>query len=146
MNSHTSPCDHMIFVAKSSPERTRVPRCVTARLTVRCLVNINSGRPRTSSTAALRKPQHHRLRSPRSESKGFFFLKQAHGIKRAIKEAGREEVSPPLPEEVPPPPPAEVKPPPPEEVKRLKPPRSKVEWQPVVPLCAPKVNVEDAYF
>jgi hypothetical protein len=88
MNSHTSPYDHMIFVAKSSPERTRVPRRVTDRLTVRRLVNINPGRPRTSSTAAPRKPQHHRLRSPRSESKSFSFLKQAHGVKRANKEAG----------------------------------------------------------
>jgi hypothetical protein len=83
-----SPCDHMIFVAKSSHEQTRVPRRVTDRLTVRRLVNINPGRPRTSSTVAPRKPQHHRLRSPRSESKSFSFLKQAHGIKRAIKEAG----------------------------------------------------------
>jgi hypothetical protein len=88
MNSHTSPCDHMIFVAKSSPERTRVPRRVTDRLTVRHLVNINPGRQRTSSTAAPRKPQQHRLQSPRSESKSFSFLKQAHGIKRDIKEAG----------------------------------------------------------
>jgi hypothetical protein len=88
MNSHTSPCDHMIFVAKSSPKRTWVPRRVTDRMTVRCLVNINPGRPRTSSTAALRKPQHHRLWSPRSESKSFSFLKQAHGVKRAITEAG----------------------------------------------------------
>jgi hypothetical protein len=88
MNSHTSPCDYMIFVAKSSPERTQVPRRVTNRLTVRRLVNINPGRPRTSSTAAPRKPQHHRLRSPRSESKSFSLLKQVHGVKRAIKEAG----------------------------------------------------------
>jgi hypothetical protein len=87
MNSHTSPCDHMIFVAKSSPERTRVLRRVTDRLTVRCLVNINPGRPRTSSTAAPRKPQHYRLWSPRSESKSFSFLKQVHGIKQSIKEA-----------------------------------------------------------
>jgi hypothetical protein len=28
----------------------------------------------------------------------------------------------------------------------VKPPRRKVVRQPVVPLCAPKVNVEDAYF
>jgi hypothetical protein len=47
---------------------------------------------------------------------------------------GREEVPPPLPEEVPPPPP--------EEVKRLKPPRRKVP----LPMRAPSVNVEDAYF
>jgi hypothetical protein len=167
MNSHTSPCDHMIFVAKSSPERTRVPRRVTKRLTVRRLVNINPGRPRSSSTAAPRKPQHHRLRSPRSESKSFSFLKQAHGVKRSIKEAGREEVPPPPPaepeevsppppaepEEVPPPPPTEleevpppplegVPPPPPEEVKRLKPFRCKVP----PPMRAPSVNVEDACF
>jgi hypothetical protein len=99
MNSHTSPCDHMIFVAKSSAERTRVPRRVTDRLTVRCLANINPGWPRTSSTAAPR------TSSPRSESKSFFFLKQAHGIKRAIEEAGEEEVSSPPPaepDEVPP--------------------------------------------
>jgi hypothetical protein len=88
MYSHTSPCDHMTFVAKRSLERTRVPRRVTDHLTVRRLVNINPGRPRTSSTAAPIKPQHHHLRSPRSESKSFSFLKQVHGIKRAIKEAG----------------------------------------------------------
>jgi hypothetical protein len=88
MNSHTSPCDHMIFVAKSSTEWTRVPRCVTDHLTVHRLVNINPGWPRTSSTAAPRKPQHHYLQSPRSESKSFSFLKQARGVKRAIKEAG----------------------------------------------------------
>jgi hypothetical protein len=89
MNGHTSPCDHMtLFVAKSSPERTRVPRHVTGRLTVRRLVNINPDQPRTSSTAAPRKPQHHHLRSPRSESKSFFFLKCEHGIvKRAIQKA-----------------------------------------------------------
>jgi hypothetical protein len=78
----------ILFVAKSSPERTRVPRRVTDRLTVRRLVNINPGRPRTSSTATPRKPQHHHLRSPRSESKSFFFLKQVHGVKRANQEAG----------------------------------------------------------
>jgi hypothetical protein len=147
MNSHTSPCDHMIlFVAKSSPERTRVPRRVTDRLTVRRLVNINPGRPRTSSTATPRKPQHHHLRSPRSESKSFFFLKQAHGVKRANQEAGEgggaaaptcrarrgtaappEEVLPPLPL--------------PEEVK---PPRRKVVRQPVAPVRATSVNVQDA--
>jgi hypothetical protein len=44
---------------------------------------------------------------------------------------------------VPPPTPAEVKLPPPEEVKL---PRRKVAQQPVVPLRAPKVNVEDACF
>jgi hypothetical protein len=48
--------------------------------------------------------------------------------------------------EVPPLTPAEVKPPPPEEVKRLKLPQRKVAWQPVVPLRAPKVKVEDACF
>jgi hypothetical protein len=150
----------MIFVAKSSPERTRVPRRVTDRLTVRRLVNINPGRPRTSSTAAPRKPQHHRLRSPRSESKSFSFLKQAHGVKRAIKEAGegggvaaparRAQEEPPTPpaepEEVPSPPPAEpeeVPPPSPEEVKRLKPPRREVA-RPF--LRAPKVDYSDAYF
>jgi hypothetical protein len=60
-----------------------------------------------------------------------------------------EEVPPPPPaepEEVLPPPPEEVPPPPPEEVKRLKPPRRKVARQPVVPLCAPKVNFQDACF
>jgi hypothetical protein len=89
MNNHTPPCDHMIlFVSKSSPEWTRVPRRVTDRLTVRHLVNRNPSLPRTLSTAAPRKPQHHRLGSPRSESKNFFFLKQAHGVKRAIQEAG----------------------------------------------------------
>jgi hypothetical protein len=87
MNSHTSPCDHMIFVAKSSPERTRVLRRVTDCLTVHRLVNINPVQPRTLSTAAPRNLQHHRLRSPRSEYKSFSFLKQAHGDKRAIKEA-----------------------------------------------------------
>jgi hypothetical protein len=54
-----------------------------------------------------------------------------------------EEVPPPPPEEVAPPTPVEVKPPPPEEVK---PPRRKVARQPVVPLRAPSVNVEDACF
>jgi hypothetical protein len=88
MNSHTCPCDHMIFVTKSSPERTRVPRHVIDRLTVHRIVNINPVRSRISSTVAPRKPQHHRLRSPKSESKSFSFLKQAHGVKRAIKEAG----------------------------------------------------------
>jgi hypothetical protein len=70
---------------------------------------------------APRKPQHHRLWSPRSESKSFSFLKQAHGVKQAIKEAGEgggaaappaeakeEPPTPPAePEEVPPPLPAE---------------------------------------
>jgi hypothetical protein len=155
MNSHTSPCDHMIFVAKSSPERTRVPRRMTDRLTVRRLVNINPGRPRTSSTVAPRKPQHHRLRSPRNESKSFPFLKQAHGVKRAIKEVGegggvtaparRTQGGAAEPEEVPPPPaePEEVSPPPPEEVKRLKPPRREVA-RPF--LHAPKVEYSDACF
>jgi hypothetical protein len=88
MNCHTSPCDHMIFVAKSSTEWTRVSRRMTDRVMVRRLVYINPGRPRTSLIAAPRKLQHHCLRSPRSESKSFCFLKQAHGVKRAIKEAG----------------------------------------------------------
>jgi hypothetical protein len=39
-----------------------------------------------------------------------------------------------------------VPPPPPEEVKRLKPPRREVARQPVVPLCAPKVDYSDACF
>jgi hypothetical protein len=77
-----------------------------------------------------------------------------HGVKRAIKEEGEEggaaaepeDVSSHPPEEMPPPTPVEVKPPPPEEVKQLKPPRHKVARQPVVPLRAPKVNVEDACF
>jgi hypothetical protein len=136
MNNHTSPCDHMIFVAKSSLERTQVPRRVTDRLMVRRLVNINPVRPRTSSTTAPRKPQHHHLQSPRSESKSFSFLKQAHGIKRSVKEAGGEVLSTPPAE------PEEVPPPPLEEVKRLKPPRRKVP----PPMRAPSVNVEDAYF
>jgi hypothetical protein len=66
----------MIFVAKSSPERTWVPRRVTDRLMVRRLVNINPGRPRTSSTAAPRNPsttvfghQEVNPRSPPSSSK-----------------------------------------------------------------------------
>jgi hypothetical protein len=145
MNSHTSPCDHIIFVAKSSPERTRVPRHVNDRLTVRRLVNINPGRPRTLSTAAPRKPQHHRLRSPRSESKSFSFLQQAHGVKRAIKEAGegggaaaparraRGGCAAPARGGV-----AAS----PEEVKRLKPPQRKVS----PPMRAPKVNFKDACF
>jgi hypothetical protein len=88
MNSHTSPCDHMtLFLAKSSLKRTRILRCMTDCLAVRHLVNINPDRPRTSSTTAPRKPQHHHLRSPRSESKSFFFLKRVHGVKRAIQEA-----------------------------------------------------------
>jgi hypothetical protein len=60
-----------------------------------------------------------------------------------------EEVPPPPPtelEEVPPPPPEEVPPTPPEDVKRLKPPLCKVARQPVVPLCAPEVNFQDACF
>jgi hypothetical protein len=67
------------------------------------------------------------------------------------RKRGREEVSlppPAEPEEVPPPPPAEleeVPPPPPEEVKPP-PPCRKVAWQPVVPLRAPKVDFQDAYF
>jgi hypothetical protein len=74
-----------LFVAKISPERTRVLSRVTGRLMVHRLVNIYPGRSRTSSIAAPRKPQHHRLLSPRSESKSFFFLKRVHGIvKRAI--------------------------------------------------------------
>jgi hypothetical protein len=98
MKSHVSLCPHDSFCGKSSPEQTWVLRHVTGRLTVHRLVNVNPGRPRTSSTATPRKPQHHRLRSPRSESKSFFFLKCAQGIvKRAIQEAGREEVSPPPP-------------------------------------------------
>jgi hypothetical protein len=55
-----------------------------------------------------------------------------------------ENVTPPPPaepEEVPPPTPAEVKPLLPEEVK---PPRRKVARQPVVPVRAPSVNVQDA--
>jgi hypothetical protein len=89
MSSHTSPCDHMtLFVAKSSPERTWVSRRVTGRMTVRRLVNVNPGRPKTSSIAAPKKLQHHCLWSPKSESKSFFFLKRAHGVKRAIQEAG----------------------------------------------------------
>jgi hypothetical protein len=146
-------------VAKSSLERTRVPRRVTNCLTVRRLVNINPGRPRTSSTAAPRKPQHHRLRSPRaSPSSSKCMVSSEPSRKR-----GKEEVLPPPPvepkeepltppaesEEVPPPPPAEpeeVPPPPPEEVKRLKSPRRKVARQPVVPLRAPKVDYSDACF
>jgi hypothetical protein len=138
MNSHTSPCDHMtLFVPKSSPEQTRVLRRMTGRLTVRRLVNINPGRPKNSSTATPRKPQHHRLRSPRSESKSFFFLNRVHGIKRASQEEGDgggvaaitrraqevvaaqsaepEEVEPPSPaelEKVPPPHPRRCRPPP----------------------------------
>jgi hypothetical protein len=97
---------------------------MTDRLTVHRLVNINPGLPRSSSTAALRKPQHHRLRSPRSESKSFSFLKQVDGVKRSIAGEGGGA------------------PPPPEEVKRLKPPRCKVP----LPMRAPSVNVEDACF
>jgi hypothetical protein len=90
----------------------------------------------------------------------FSFLKQAHGVKGAIKEAGEgggaaappaepkeEEPTPPAePEEVPPPPPAkpeEVPPPPPEEVKSLKPPRREVVWP---FLRAPKVDYSDVWF
>jgi hypothetical protein len=135
----------ILFVAKSSPERTRVLRHVTDFLTVHRLVNKNPCWPRTSSTAAQKKPQHHRLQSPRSEFKSFFFLKQANGVKRAIQEAGRKEVTPPPPaepekvsppppaepEKVPPPSPAEVLPPTPAKVKpplpeEVKQPRRKV--------------------
>jgi hypothetical protein len=164
MNSDTSPCDHMIFVAKSSPERTRVPRCVTDRLTIRRLVNINPGRPRTSSTVAPRKSQNHHLWSPRSESKRFSFLKQAHGVKRAIKEAGEgggaaapahrslRRSRRPRPPSLRrcrrhrPPSPRRCRRPPPEEVKGLKPPRRKVARQSVVPLRSPKVHYSDACF
>jgi hypothetical protein len=61
------------------------------------------------------------------------------------RKRGREEVPLPLlaePEEVPPAPPEEVPPPLPEEVKWLKPPRRKVP----LPMRAPSVNAEDAYF
>jgi hypothetical protein len=92
-----SPCDHMIlFVAKSSPEWTRVPRRVTSRLTVRLLVNINPGQPRTSSTAALRKPQHrylgHQEVNPRASSS--LSACMASSIEPSRKQ-GREEVPPP---------------------------------------------------
>jgi hypothetical protein len=154
-NSQTSPCDHMIFVAKSSPMRTQILRRVTDRLTVRRLVNINPGWPSTSSTAARSRPQHHRLRSPRSESKSFSFLKQAHGVKRAIKEAweGGGAAAPSCWARGGTTAPAQggatapsrggaTAPPSPEEVKRLKPPRCKVP----PPLRAPKVKFEDACF
>jgi hypothetical protein len=64
------------------------------------------------------------------------------------KKRGRKEVLPPPPvepEEVLPPPPTEpeeVPPPPPDEVKWLNLPRCKVP----PPMCAPSVNVDDAYF
>jgi hypothetical protein len=61
------------------------------------------------------------------------------------RKRGREEVPLPLlaePEEVPPAPPEELPPPLPEEVKWLKPPRRKVP----LPMRAPSVNAEDAYF
>jgi hypothetical protein len=137
MNSHTSPCDHMIFMAKSSPERTQIPRSVTDRLTVRCLVIINPGRPRTSSTVAPRKPQHQLL------------LLQASAWRQASHQGsggGRRcrRPHPPSPRRC-------RRPRPPsrggaaataEEVKRLKSPQRKVP----PPLHAPKVNFEDACF
>jgi hypothetical protein len=142
-----------LFVAKSTPKRTRVPRHVTGRLAVRRLVNVNPGRPRTSSTTAPGKPQHHRLRSQRSESKSFFFFKRTHGIvKRAIQEAGEggDAAAPARrarggaaapPAEVKPPPPEEVKPPPPKEVK---PPRRKVALQLLAVVRAPTLNADEA--
>jgi hypothetical protein len=54
---------------------------------------------------------------------------------------GREEVPPPLPTKT-----KEVPPPPLKEVKRLKLPQRKVARKPVVPLRAPKVDVQDACF
>jgi hypothetical protein len=90
-----------LFVAKSSRELTWIPRRVTDRLTVRRLVNINPDRPRTSSTAAPRKPHHHLLWSPRSESKSFFFLKRARMASiEPSRKLGREEVSPSPPAEM----------------------------------------------
>jgi hypothetical protein len=164
MNNHMSLCDHMIlFVAKSSPEWTQVLRRVTDRLTVHRLVNINHDRPRTSSTAATRKPQHHRLRSQEVNPRAFSSSSKRMVSSEPSSKRGREELSlppptepenvplpPPIepeevlrppPDEVPPSTPAEVKPPPPEEVK---PPRRKVERQPVVQVHVPSINVLDA--
>jgi hypothetical protein len=132
MNSHTSPCDHMIFVAKTSPEQTRVPRHVTDCLTVRRLVNINPGRPRTSSTAHQENhgttiSDHQEVHPRASSSSSKRMVSSEPSRKR-----GRDEVPPPPPaepEEVPPPPTVEVNPPPPEEVQQLKPPRRKVAQQ-----------------
>jgi hypothetical protein len=137
MNSHTSPCDHMIFVPKSSLERTWVPRRMTDRLTVRRLVNINPGRPRTSSTAAPRKPQHHRLCHQEVNPRASPSSSKCMASSDPSRKRGREEVPPPPPAE-----PEEVPPPPPEEVKRLKTPQRKVP----LPMCAPSVDVEDACF
>jgi hypothetical protein len=135
MSSHTSPYDHMtLFVAKSSPERTWVPRYMTGRLTVRRLVNINPGRPKTSSTATLRKPHTtvsgHQEVNPRASSSSSACL--APSSEPSTK---RER------EEVPPPPPTEVKLPPPEEVK---PPPPKVALQPVAVVRAPPLNANEA--
>jgi hypothetical protein len=60
-----------------------------------------------------------------------------------LTEIHRQQPLPPPAEaeEVPPPPPAEVSPPMPAEVK---PPRRKVARQPVPPVRAPSVNVQDA--
>jgi hypothetical protein len=157
MNSHTSSCGHMIFVAKSSPERTQVPRRMTDRLTVRRLVNIYPGWPRTSSTAAPRKPSTtvsgHQEVNPRASSSSSARTTSSEPSRKR----GREEVPPPPsaePEKVPPPPPAEpeevppppttpteVKPPPPEEVK---PPRRKVVRQPVASVHASALSAQDA--
>jgi hypothetical protein len=128
-----------LFVAKSSLVRTQVPRRVTGRLTVRRLVNINPGCPRTLSTVAPRKPQHQRLRSPRSESKSFFFLKQAHGDKRAIQEAGEGGGVAAPPTE-----PKNVLPPPLAEPEEVPPPRRKVPRQAVAAVRAPALNAQDA--
>jgi hypothetical protein len=130
MNSHTSPFDHMtLFVTKSSPKRTWVPRRVIGRLTVCRLVNINPGRPRTLSTAAPTKPQHHHLQSPKSESKSVFSSSACMASSsEPSRKRGRDEIpSPPPaePEDVPPPPPTdleEVPPSPPTNPEEVSPP------------------------
>jgi hypothetical protein len=66
---------------------------------------------------------------------------QAHGFKQAIKEAGEGGgAAAPAPAQ------GGAAPALHEEVKRLKSPRRKVARQPVVPLCAPKVDFQDASF
>jgi hypothetical protein len=143
MNSHKSPCDHMIFVAKSSPERTRVPRRVTDRLMVRRLVNINPGgqelrQPRHQENPSTTVSGHQEVNPRASPSSSKRMASSEPSRKRR-----REEVPPPPPtepEEVPPPPPAEpeeVPPQPPEEVKPH-PPWRKVAQQPMVPCVLQK--------
>jgi hypothetical protein len=99
MNSHTFPCDHMIFVAKSSPKRTWVPRRVTDRLTVRRLVNINPAgqelhQPRHQENPSTTVFGHQEMNPRASPSSSKRMASSEPSRKR-----GREEVPPPPPVE-----------------------------------------------